>query len=192
MPALLEHTSANGSLPVPFTSDSGAEAAELARDLWRHHSQLMVLARRYFSDEAECADVIQDTYLAALRNLSRFRAESRLSTWLHRIAVNQCLMRLRSQSRRIVRSFSEDVAAPLSSIPPDPVWSDELRACARELLSRLPENHQSVIRLRYFEGFSTHQTARLLGITGECAKMRLHRARQALQTLILARRGDDL
>lgn len=180
MPALLEK---------PALTDA---TRDLAGDLWRHHSRLMGLARRYFPDEAECEDIVQETFVSALRNLSRFRAESRLGTWLHRIATNQCLMRLRAQARRNVLPWSDDVPAPLAPNGQKPVWSDERREAIRESLRLLEEKHQTMIRLRYFEGFSTDQTAKLLGISTECAKMRLHRARLALRSRILARLGHEL
>jgi RNA polymerase sigma factor (sigma-70 family) len=65
----------------------------------QHSSRMLAVARRFLRCEEDCADAVQDAFLSAFRSLHRFQGNSTLATWLHRIVVNVCLMRLRVQSR---------------------------------------------------------------------------------------------
>ena len=78
---------------------SGEELAfeRLVRD---QGGRLLAVARRFLRDEEEARDAVQEGFLSAWRALDRFDQGSRLSTWLHRIVVNACLMRLRTRRRR--------------------------------------------------------------------------------------------
>src|SRR6185369_10368363 len=81
------------------------EACErLVRD---HTSRLLAIARRYLRQEEDARDAVQEAFVAAFRSISRFQGTSSLSTWLHRIVINCCLMKLRSGRRRPETSIEE-------------------------------------------------------------------------------------
>jgi RNA polymerase sigma-70 factor (ECF subfamily) len=146
--------------------------------------------------EEDAQDALQETFLAAWRHLDRFEEQSLLSTWLHRIAVNVALMRLRSLRRRpeasiddLLPRFEDDGHRVLEPPAPARALEEELdeaarRAAVRRCVDRLPEPHRTVLVLRDLEELGTEEAARALGITPDAAKMRLHRARQALRTLL--------
>jgi RNA polymerase sigma-70 factor (ECF subfamily) len=158
--------------------------------------QLLAVCRRILRNEEEARDAVQDAFVNAWKSLDRFEAGSRLSTWLHRIAVNACLMRLRSRRRRpeepidaLLPAFLEDghqaVAAERWVEPADvALGRKELAARVREAIDRLPETYRVVLLLRDIEGMDTAQAAEALGVTENAVKLRLHRARQALRTLL--------
>jgi RNA polymerase sigma-70 factor (ECF subfamily) len=154
------------------------------------------VARRFLRTEEDSADAVQDAFLSAFRSLEGFERNSALGTWLHRIVVNVCLMRLRARSRsrevRIddllptfdetgrhshpVRAWEDDVLARLARA--------ETRAQFRACIDRLPDPYREVLVLRDIEELDTEQTAQHLGINPGAVKTRLHRARQALRTLL--------
>jgi RNA polymerase sigma-70 factor (ECF subfamily) len=158
--------------------------------------RLLAVARRLLRDEDEARDAVQEAFLAAFRSIDRFHGTARLSTWLHRITVNAALMRLRRRSSRPEESIEELLpkfladghhARPAAewSLPPDhSLAMRELRLQVRGAIDRLPETYRTVLLLRDIEGLSTGETAKLLGASENAVKIRLHRARQALRTLL--------
>jgi len=162
----------------------------------RHGGRMLAVARRFLRTEDDSADAVQDAFLAAFRSLDGFEGNSALGTWLHRIVVNVCLMRLRARSRsREVRIDDLLPTFDASGHHSHPVrtWEDqglarltrdESRAQVRACIDRLPEPYREVLLLRDIEEFDTEQTARHLGINPGAVKTRLHRARQALRTLL--------
>jgi RNA polymerase sigma-70 factor (ECF subfamily) len=162
----------------------------------RHGGRMLAVARRFLRTEEDSADAVQDAFLAAFRSLDGFEGNAALGTWLHRIVVNVCLMRLRAQSRRRevciddllptfdetghhnhpVRPWEDDALARLTRA--------ETRAHVRACIDRLPDPYREVLVLRDIEELDTEQTAQQLGINPGAVKTRLHRARQALRTLL--------
>jgi RNA polymerase sigma-70 factor (ECF subfamily) len=178
-------------------------AALRAGDEWafetmvrEHGGHLLAVARRFVRDEDEARDVVQSTYLSAFRAIADFHGGCQLSTWLHRIVVNSALMKLRSRRRRpeesieaLLPAFQDDghhVEQFSSwSAPADTLLEQkQTRATVRACIWQLPENYRVVLLLRDIEERSTQEVAELLGVTPTAVKVRLHRARQALSTLL--------
>ncbi|MBI3450451.1 MAG: sigma-70 family RNA polymerase sigma factor [Acidobacteria bacterium] len=161
-----------------------------------HSGRLLCVARRYFRNDDDARDAVQDALISAFKSVRSFKGDSRLSTWLHRITVNASLMKLRTASRHpeasleeLLPQFAEDGhhAGPVSSWPSsaeDVVFQAESRAAVRAAIDRLPESARTVLMLRDIEEMDTEEVARMLGITANAVKIRLHRARQALRTLL--------
>jgi len=157
--------------------------------------KLLAVARRILPTEEDARDAVQDAFMFAFRSLARFEGQARLSTWLHRIVVNASLMRLRTRKRK----REESLEPLLPSFQTDghfverfATWDDpltkletaETRALVRQLIDELPDGYRTVLLLRDIEGLDTEETAKLLETTPNAVKVRLHRARQALRTLL--------
>ncbi|MBI1349207.1 sigma-70 family RNA polymerase sigma factor [bacterium] len=151
--------------------------------------RFLAVARRYLTCEEECADVVQDALLLALQQQQRFRGLCRLETWLHRIVVNACLMRLRAKSRRPTSMLSIELVADQVATSDVQKAVDRQRDL-RTALGQLPDTQKTVIQLRYFEGFSTDETAKLLGTNASVVKTRLHRSCRALRQILEQDEGD--
>ena len=168
----------------------------------QHGGRMLAVARRFLRTEEDSADAVQDAFLSAFRSLDGFEGNAALGTWLHRILVNVCLMRLRTLSRR--REVSIDDLLPVFDESgqhrcPVQTWNDqslaqltqqETRAHVRACIDQLPSPHREVLLLRDMEGLDTEETAQLLGINAGAVKTRLHRARQALRTLLESVLGE--
>ena len=178
----------------------GSAFAELVRE---HGPRMLGLARRLVRDDELARDVVQDAFASAFGAIDGFAGDARLSTWLHRIVVNDALMKLRSRRRRpeepidpLLPTFKDDGHhATRFRAWPDPEQAlsrRETREAVRRAVDRLPESYRSVLVLRDLEEMSTAEAARALGLTENAVKIRLHRARQALRTLLddRFRRGD--
>jgi RNA polymerase sigma-70 factor (ECF subfamily) len=166
--------------------------------------RLLVIARRIVRNEEDAQDAVQDAFLAAFKQIGNFKGLSRLGTWLHRIVVNAALGRLRSRERRPEQSIEEllphfgegehqlDPPAPWQATSATLLQQKETRERVRHCIDALPETYRTVLLLRDIEGLDTVETAALLGTSPGVVKTRLHRARQALRTLLdpYFRKGD--
>ena len=158
--------------------------------------RLLAVARRLTRNEDDAQDVLQSAYLSAFRALKEFEGTCQLSTWLYRIVVNTALMKLRSRRRKpeesietLLPAFLEDGhhAEQFSewSTPADQlIEREETRVTVRSCIDQLPDNYRLVLMLRDIEERPTQEVADLLGLTTTAVKVRLHRARQALSTLL--------
>ena len=159
--------------------------------------RLLAVARRYMRNEEDARDAVQEAFVAAFRSIDRFEGGSSLSTWLHRIAINCCLMRLRSGRRRPETSIEELLPTFDETghrVLHEESWPESVEAAlerrqtrdrVREAIGRLPDKYRTVILLRDIEELSTEEAARALGTTPTAVKVRLHRARQALRELLV-------
>ena len=200
-PAPVSGTHPDAPLLARLRAGDEAAFTELVR---RESGKLLAVARRILRSEEEAQDAVQDGLLSAFDHLDRFEGQARLSTWLHRIVVNAALMRLRSRKRRredpieeLLPAFADDGhhLHPVQSFrgeAEDEIASAELRAFVRAAIDELPESHRTVLILRDVEGLDTAEAAAALGIGPDATKMRLHRARQALRTLLEGRLGAGL
>jgi RNA polymerase sigma-70 factor (ECF subfamily) len=163
----------------------------------RHSAPLLRLARRFLGNEEDARDALQDAMVAVYRSIGSFEGNAMLSTWLHRIVVNACLMKLRAKRRRpdeidiesLLPTFIEDghqtePSTPWAETAESMLEREETRALVRERIAMLPDAYRIVLHLRDIEEMSTEETAEILGITRNAVKIRLHRARQALRTLL--------
>ncbi len=173
------------------------EEAAFERLVRENSGRLLAVSRRILRNPDDANEAVQEAFLQAFRAIDRFEGDSLLSTWLHRITVNACLLRLRHAKRHPETPIEEllprfdDTGHRIAH--EDEIWPEgaleqlerhQLSKLVRDAIDRLPENHRDVVVLRDIEGLSTEQTALALGIRPEAAKMRLHRARQALRTLL--------
>lgn len=158
-----------------------------------HSGRLLAVARRFLRSEEDARDAVQEAFVNAFRSIDRFEGGSLLSTWLHRIVVNACLMRLRSRRRKpeeriddLLPRYLDDghAAAPTGPWRPDVghrLEQAEVRQQVRAAIDRLPDSYRTVLLLRDIEEFDTDEAAEALGISRAAVKTRLHRARQALR-----------
>jgi RNA polymerase sigma-70 factor (ECF subfamily) len=158
--------------------------------------RLLAVARRLLRNEEDAKDAVQEAFLNAFRSLDSFEGASQVSTWLYRITMNTTLMKLRSRRRKPEESIEEFLPTFLEdghhTLHP-PEWRDsadvllerrEDRDFVRSCIDALPESYRTVLILRDVEELDAEETARALALTENVVKVRLHRARQALRSLL--------
>ena len=173
-------------------------AAILAGDREKFHllilpyeGQLFRTAFALVKNAEEAEDVVQDAVLKAYRKLASFRGDSKFSTWLISITLNEARGRLRRDNRAIVDSLDEqrEVNADFTpaaltdwrEIPLAALERQEIRTLVQQAVAELPDSYREIVTLRDVEECSVNDTAQLLGISVALVKVRLHRARLLLQ-----------
>lgn len=177
---------------APPATETGAEEAaadtnEEARTfetLYRTHAKrIYSLAYRFTGNAADAEELLQDIFLQAYRKLDSFRQEAALSTWLHRLAVNRCLDRLRSRAAR------QD--ARTGSLADEGRPQPRARACSpitrldlERAIAQLPDGCRAAFVLHDVEGYEHQEIAALLGIAAGTSKSQVHKARLRLRALL--------
>jgi RNA polymerase sigma-70 factor (ECF subfamily) len=166
---------------------------DLFHELIRPHER--VVYRMVFSmlkNEAEAEDAAQTAIIHAYTNLSSYRGDSRFSTWLVTIALNEGRGRLRKAKTMLEESieamtdesdgdFTPALLTDWREIPSDALERKELRTHLENAIALLPVIYREVLVLRDVEGMDIDETARGLSITPTLVKVRLHRARRMMQ-----------
>lgn len=208
METTVEHATGTNASAAPVASTRTARERELVARLrtgcdrtWaivvrEYGPAVLGVTRRVLRNEDDARDAFQDAFVQAVKGIGAFREESGLATWLHRIAWNAALLKIRRASRRPETSL--DALLPTYDetghrVEPSPrIEADahteleraEIRARVRAAIARLPMRYRSILVLRDLEERSTKETADELGISEGAVKVRLHRARKALATVL--------
>jgi RNA polymerase sigma-70 factor, ECF subfamily len=172
-------------------------ASILAGNTHEFHTLIQPYERSVYSmalsmlqNEADAEDAAQEAFLKAFRNLDKFRGESKFSTWLISITLNEARSRLRRTKTAKTESLDElteggHVSPALlrdwREIPSEALERQEVRLLLQDAITDLPTIYREVFVLRDMEDLSVNQSAEALGISVAAAKVRLHRARLMLQ-----------
>jgi RNA polymerase sigma-70 factor (ECF subfamily) len=153
-----------------------ADAGAFERLYRMHIDKVYGLCLRMTGNVAEAEDCAQEAFIQAWNKLDKFRGDSAFATWLHRIAVNSVLGRMRKSKRERDRL---QVAGEQDSSPASVADSGELRDLA-EAVGRLPQGARHVFVLYAVYGYSHEEASNMLGIAPGTSKAQLHRARRLL------------
>ncbi|HIE53186.1 MAG TPA: RNA polymerase sigma factor [Armatimonadetes bacterium] len=179
---------------IPMASDEALMEALCAGDdaafdalLRRYRTRVLNFAHRLLGDRDAAEDVAQQTFVQVYTRCQTFRTGQRFSTWLYAIAKNLC----RKEARRLARRGDFLPLAEVTDEPAPPHFQPEVRVeqrerirRVREALAQLPLAQRTLIVLYEYEGWPHADIAAVLGCSVTACKVRLHRARQRLRTLL--------
>ncbi len=176
------------------------DSAALAQLVEEHKDTVYGVALRMCGNPHDAEETLQETFLSAIQALPRFEGRSKLSTWLYRIASNECLMRRRRAARTPLEMSVDTEDDPAEALPkyfidwtyqPDDLLLDaELQEVMEEAIQALSPALRIVFVWRDLEGLSTAETAEVLSISESAVKVRLHRARLQLREALSAYFAD--
>jgi RNA polymerase sigma-70 factor (ECF subfamily) len=157
----------------------------------KYERQIFRTAQHITQNREDAEDITQDVFFKAFQKLNQFQGNSKFSTWLVRIAVNESLMRLRKRKTSKTVSMDQDVETDEGSIPrdfaewrpnPEQNYSQaEMGEILQKTIAGLPPGFRTVFTLRDIENLSTEETAEALGLSVPAVKSRLLRARLQLR-----------
>jgi RNA polymerase sigma-70 factor, ECF subfamily len=157
-----------------------------------HHfgPRLLNFGMKMCRQKEDALDIFQDTLEKAFSSLSQLKEPQAIKTWLFRVAANACLMKRRKLKSAAEEIPLEDLVPEKESLEKEASWdkfpekameNKELREKLKEAILSLPEIYRQVLLLRDMEGFSTEETAEILGLSKDVVKMRLLRARAKIR-----------
>ncbi len=170
-----------------MADDDAKDGLDFEQLVEEHSDFVYNVAYRMMGNHEDAEDVAQDAFLSAYRALGRFRGESRVTTWLYRIATNAALMRLRKTklSRSLTHTGIDDLEVPdWSQTPERAAQNSELQDKLRQGLDRLDPDLRAAVVLRDVQGLSNAEAAEVLDLSVAALKSRLHRARVLLRQFL--------
>jgi RNA polymerase sigma-70 factor, ECF subfamily len=189
-PQFAAREAANDDLDLVHATKNG-DVRAFEQLVKRYDRKLLRISQSITHNREDSQDAVQEAFLKAYQNLSAFREDSKFSTWLFRITVNQSLMKLRKQRTTIEASLDEDFQADGDVLPkeatdwaPNPeqlYWASELRDILIKCLQELSPMLRTVFVLRDIEGLTIEQTVEVLNVSQAAVKARLFRARLLLR-----------
>jgi RNA polymerase sigma-70 factor (ECF subfamily) len=160
-------------------------------ELFRKHRRLVYgLSLRMTQDVAEAEDITQEVFVLLFRKVGGFRGEANFTTWLHRLTVNQVLMRFRKNKARREDSLEDDDGQPREPAegPAAPRSAQFVDHIALEsAIAQLPPGYRAAFILHDIEGYDHEEVARLLGCAVGTSKSQLHKARTKLRKILASR-----
>jgi RNA polymerase sigma-70 factor (ECF subfamily) len=162
----------------------------MAMDYWDIYDQYYERVRKFIfalvKDEWVADDLIQETFIKVQKNLNQVREEFKLSSWIFRIAYNLCQDHFRemSQSSKRNKALNEKKEILAEPLFQKTIEQHQMGECVQDKIRLLPESYQAVLALFDLMEFSHQEIAEILDISVENVKVRLHRARKKLKTIL--------
>lgn len=153
----------------------------------RWERKIFALCFGILTREDDARDAAQETFIAAYRNLKNFRGDAKVSSWLHRIAVNQCLTIKRRQKTRSENRLDEEntedqvFIAPPNSLPSKTAESNERLTLVRQAVQSLPEDLRQIVVMKEFEEMTFQEISDTLVLPLSTVKSRLYTALKQLR-----------
>lgn len=170
-------------LPVPQAKAGKPEAWDAL--FRRYQLPLYVYVFELVHDEQTSLDLVQETFIAAVRHIGSLRDDAKFGSWLFGIAHQKCIQRWRKQSREeILLDEIPESADEFEGGPDDLLIRQEQETEFMELLNQLPLPQRSVLLLHFVEGFSIEEIAGITGTAAGTVKSRLHYAKKSLRKLL--------
>ena len=157
------------------------------------------LAMRFLCDEAEAADVVQESFVRVWRNIDRYDTNQKFTTWLYKIVTNLCIDRFRSLKRSRIMFLSRDRDPIMEDLPDERDWEtlrsqEDLAGVIRTLSARLSKTQRLVFTLRDLQDLTVDEVVEITGLSVGSIKTNLHYARKTIRDILVryygVRRGD--
>jgi RNA polymerase sigma-70 factor (ECF subfamily) len=155
----------------------------------RYNRRIFNTAYRILGEESSAEDALQETLLNVYRGISRFRGDSKVSTWISRITINVCLGMLRKGKNRQFVELEDETARDLPADPTpftDPLAHtslEELRSMVQETFERMSDKQGFVVRLHDMEGHTIQEISKIIGCPVGTVKSRLFYGRQEFKAI---------
>ena len=143
----------------------------------KYSEQLYWQIRRMVLSHEDANDLLQNTFIKAWTNIDYFRAEAKISTWLYRIALNECLTFLNKQRAENQLSIDDADAALINKLESDPYFNgDETQRLFQKAILELPEKQRIIFNLKYFQEMKYEDMSEILGTSVGALKASYHHA----------------
>lgn len=156
-----------------------------SRVVAQYSEQLYWQIRRMVLSHDDANDLLQNTFVKAWINIDYFRAEAKISTWLYRIALNECLTFLNKQRAASTIPIDDPEADIVNKLEGDPYFSgDETQLLLQKALLTLPEKQRMVFNLKYYQEMKYEEMSEIFGTTVGALKASYHHAVKKIENFL--------
>ena len=153
----------------------------------RYKDMIFSLALKMVKNREEAEEVAQDTFIKIYTSLSKFKGDSKFSTWIYKIAYNTCLDRLKKNKKGennvLIDDFSADLVKTMDNALSD-LEDKERKQTIQKCLNLLPSEENFLLTLYYFDDQSLEEIGKIMDISANNAKVKLFRSRQKLAIIL--------
>ncbi|MCD7898476.1 MAG: RNA polymerase sigma factor [Bacteroides sp.] len=150
-----------------------------------YNEQLYWQIRRMVLSHEDANDLLQNTYIKAWINIGYFRGDAKISTWLYRIALNECLTFLNKQKATANLAIDDPEASVIHKLESDPYFSgDEAQILLQKALLTLPEKQRMVFNLKYYQEMKYEEMSEIFGTSVGALKASYHHAVKKIEKFI--------
>lgn len=170
---------------ITLLQDKETQKKAFSLIVTQYSEQLYWQIRRMVLSHDDANDLLQNTFIKAWINIDYFRAEAKLSTWLYRIALNECLTFLNRQRATNIVSIDEQEAEIINKLEGDTYFSgDESQRLFQKALLTLPEKQRLVFNLKYFQEMKYEEMSEIFGTTVGALKASYHHAVKKIENFL--------
>jgi len=156
----------------------------------RHQALVYSVAQGILGAGSDVDDAVQEVFIKVFRGLSRFRGDSKFSTWLYRIARNEVLNAVRKRRDNMDSIDDVELRAPAAERPDEQYRRDDEQRVLDGYMAQLDENHRVVLELRYMGEKSYNEISEIMDVPIGTIKTYIHRAKQELKRKMMTRTID--
>lgn len=170
---------------IALLQDPQRQREAFGKIVSQYSEQLYWQIRRLIFSHDDTNDLLQNTFLKAWTNIEYFRGDARMSTWLYRIAYNECLTFLNKQRVGNTLSIDEMNADMLNTLESDPYFDgDSTQKLFLEAIQQLPEKQRIIFNLKYFQEMKYEEISEILGTSTGALKASYHHAVKKIERFI--------
>ncbi|SHI46107.1 RNA polymerase, sigma subunit, ECF family [Flavobacterium terrae] len=161
----------------------------------RYKDMVYTLALKMLNNKEEAEEIAQDTFIKVFNSLSKFKGESKFSTWVYKVTYNTCLDALKKKKKQnnvaYIEDFSEHQTKKLEGIL-DNIDEKERNRAIQDCLEELPSDEAFLLTLYYFDDKSIEEVAKVVNISTDNVKIKLFRTRKKLATILKKRLEPEM
>ena len=160
----------------------------------RYKDLVFTLAIRMMKNREEAEEVAQDTFIKMYKSLSKFKGDSKFSTWVYRVAYNTCLDRIKKNKRKqntvAIDEYTEHEVKTIDNAL-DKIEAKERQMAIQQCMEELPSDDSFILTLFYFEELSLEEISKIVGLKPNNVKVKLFRSRKRLATILKQRLDNE-
>ena len=158
----------------------------------RYQDIVFSIALKVLRNREDAEEMAQESFIKAYKSLHTFKGNAKFSTWLYRITYNSCISEVRKRKIHFASTDELEIKDETAELNLDGIPEENRAKCIKEALEKLPEQEYTLVLLYYFEEQSIEEISKVTKLSESNTKVKLHRARKKLYTIINEMMKDEL
>ncbi len=158
----------------------------------RYQDIVFSIALKVLKNREDAEEMAQESFIKAYKSLDKFKGTAKFSTWLYRITYNTCISEVRKKKQYFVSTDDIEIPHNVDEFNLDGIPEENRARYIKAALEKLPEDEYTLVLLYYFEEHSIEEISKVTQLSASNAKVKLHRARKKLYTILNEMLKDEL